>query len=343
MDFLALPVWINASLFVAVAAVVWIAGARLASYADEFSEITGYGHALIGMLLLGGITSLPEIAVALSAGYIGNAPLAVNNLLGGVALQVVILAIGDAVLRQRALTFVTASSAILLQGVFCCVLLCMVIFAIVMDDVLLSFAGAWSITIFAAAIVMLWIVSQHRETWPSETGEAGEFEDRTEAEAARSALNPLIVRIIVVALVILAAGYLLTRTGEALAEQTGLGSSFVGAIFVALATSLPEISTIYAIVRLKRYVMAFSDIFGTNIIDIALILLIDLTYGGPPVLNEMGDFSIFAAALGVVVTLIYLAGLIERKDRKIGRLGVDSWIVVLAYLGGVMVLYTLRG
>jgi cation:H+ antiporter len=263
--------------------------------------------------------------------------------LGGVALQVVILAIGDAVLRQRALTFVTASSAILLQGVFCCVLLCMVIFAIVMDDVLLSFAGAWSITIFAAAIVMLWIVSQHRETWPSETGEAGEFEDRTEAEAARSALNPLIVRIIVVALVILAAGYLLTRTGEALAEQTGLGSSFVGAIFVALATSLPEISTIYAIVRLKRYVMAFSDIFGTNIIDIALILLIDLTYGGPPVLNEMGDFSIFAAALGVVVTLIYLAGLIERKDRKIGRLGVDSWIVVLAYLGGVMVLYTLRG
>jgi cation:H+ antiporter len=190
---------------------------------------------------------------------------------------------------------------------------------------------------------MLWIVSQHREAWPSETGEAGEFEDRTEAEAARSALNPLIVRIIVVALVILAAGYLLTRTGEALAEQTGLGSSFVGAIFVALATSLPEISTIYAIVRLKRYVMAFSDIFGTNIIDIALILLIDLTYGGPPVLNEMGDFSIFAAALGVVVTLIYLAGLIERKDRKIGRLGVDSWIVVLAYLGGVMVLYTLRG
>ena len=61
-----------------------------------------------------------------------------------------------------------------------------------------------------------------------------------------------------------------------------------------------------------------------------------------PVLNEVGAFSQVAAALGVVVTLFYVAGLIERRDDTIGRLGLDSWAVVATYAGGLVLLFFLR-
>lgn len=131
------------------------------------------------------------------------------------------------------------------------------------------------------------------------------------------------------------------RTGEAIAGQTGISENFVGATLVGIATSLPEISTVVAAVRLKRYMMAFSDIFGTNIFDLMLVFLIDVAYSGPPVINEQDNFAAFGAMLGVLVTLLYVAGLIERRNKTLMRLGIDSWAVVAVYLCGVGGLYYL--
>lgn len=341
-DFSDHPLWVNLIIFAIAAAAVWFAGTRLAQLADDIAKRTGLGHALIGMLLLGGITSLPEIAVAVSAGLTGNAALGVNNMFGGVALQVVIIAIGDAMLRRRALSFVVASPSVLLQGVFCCALLCAVIGAIATGDRAIAGVGVWSTAIFFSTVGLIWLVAKFREDQALAPTNPADIEHIPEDREEPRQLSHAIFSTFLVALVIVAAGYALTLTGEALAEQTGLGSSFVGAIFVALATSLPEISTVYAAVRLRRYVMAFSDIFGTNMIDIALIFIIDLTYSGPPVLNEVGAFSTFAAALAALVTLVYVAGLIERKDAAAAGLGIDSWIVVALYAGGVAALYGLK-
>jgi len=88
--------------------------------------------------------------------------------------------------------------------------------------------------------------------------------------------------------------------------------------------------------------MAFGNIFGSNIFNVALIWLIDLAYPGGPVLNEVGAFSQVAASLGIVLTLLYVAGLVERRNRTLGRLGLESWAVIVTYLGGVAVLFFLR-
>jgi cation:H+ antiporter len=117
----------------------------------------------------------------------------------------------------------------------------------------------------------------------------------------------------------------------------------VGAVLVAIATSLPEVSSTVAAVRLGQYELAFADIFGTNLLDLALVTLADAGYAGPPVLNEVGRFSSFAALLGIAVTGIFLGGLIERRDRVVLRMGVDSALVLVVYLGGLLVLYGLRG
>jgi cation:H+ antiporter len=142
--------------------------------------------------------------------------------------------------------------------------------------------------------------------------------------------------------VILVAGYALSQTGSAIAEQTGLGSSFVGFVLVAISTSLPEFSTALEAARLGRFTMAISDILGTNLINVGLLFLVDAVARGEPVLNVVGAFSQFGALLGIIVTTLFLVGLAERRDRTIFRLGIDSAAVLVVYVGGLVLLYTLR-
>src|SRR5690606_23573803 len=119
-----------------------------------------------------------------------------------------------------------------------------------------------------------------------------------------------------IAAVILIAGFILARSGDAIAQTTGLGQSFVGFVLVALATSLPELSTALTAAKRGLYTMAISDILGTNIINVALIFLVDVLDSGDDVIfNRVDDFAIFGALLAVVLTALFLAGLSERRDR----------------------------
>jgi cation:H+ antiporter len=142
--------------------------------------------------------------------------------------------------------------------------------------------------------------------------------------------------------VVLVAGFLLARSGQSIAEHSGLGTSFFGAVFLGFSTSLPELSTVIAAVRLRRYEMAISGVFGTNLFNVTIIVLVDALHPGGPVLAEGGRFAGFAALLALVLTAFYLAGMLERRDRTVFRMGIDSVAVVVAYLAGVVVLHGLR-
>jgi cation:H+ antiporter len=98
------PLWANALIFLVAAALVWGAGTRLTRDLDGIAERTGMGRAFVGMLLLGGITSLPEVANAITASAIGNPALAINNLLGSAAINVLLLAVADALVGRDAIT-----------------------------------------------------------------------------------------------------------------------------------------------------------------------------------------------------------------------------------------------
>ena len=155
-------------------------------------------------------------------------------------------------------------------------------------------------------------------------------------------LRRLYLALGVISAVILVAGTLLVATGEALALQTGLGSSFVGATLLASTTSLPELSTTLGAVRLRAYSMAFANIFGSNAIMLALLFLTDLVHRDAPILESVDRSAMFAAAMGIVVTTVYLVGLIMRRHRAIFRMGVDSFIVLIAYALTIVGLYVLR-
>jgi len=77
------------------------------------------------------------------------------------------------------------------------------------------------------------------------------------------------------------------------------------------------ISTVIAAVRLRRYEMALGDVFGTHLSNAALILVIDLLAPGPPLLDRAGSFAAFGALLGLVLTAIFVAGVLRWRDRTV--------------------------
>jgi cation:H+ antiporter len=140
-------------------------------------------------------------------------------------------------------------------------------------------------------------------------------------------------------LVVLVGGWIATKSADVLAQQTGLGHAFLGATLLALATSLPEVSTTTAAARHGRYSMAMSNIFGSNAFDVSLLFLADLLYREGAIMAHVGGSVVFVAAIGAVMTCIYLWGLMERENRSILGVGWDSAAALLVYGGGMAVLY----
>ena len=346
-EFSNLPLPFNLALFAVSAVFVWLAGSRLAGYADEISRRTGLGQAVIGLLLLAGITSLPEVATSVTAAAVGNAPLAINSLLGSIALQVALLAFGDLFYGRHALTSVVPDPAVMLQGALNIILLCVLAVAAIIGDKALGGAGWWTWGLAIAAIYALNEVvgAEHRKPWVASTGgEPSEPQMRHDAStASRWGHMGLGIRTALAALVILAAGSVVALTGDALSTQSGLGASFMGYALVSVATSLPEASTVFASMKRGLYTMAISDILGTNILNVALVFVVDLVAPQPAILSEAGHFGAVAALIGATVTGLFLMGLAERRDRVIFRMGYDSVAVLAVYAGGLALLFTLKG
>lgn len=342
-DATVLPLWANALLFTVASAAVWIAGTGVARRAGRIADVTKLDQAFVGMFVLGVITSLPEIANVVTSSYIGSPALAVNNVLGSASINMLILAIADVAIGRRvALTAVVVGPGTMLQSALCMIALTLVAIAVSTGDVAIPGlgAGAWSIVIavFCAAAFGLSARYGRRAPWelsaaaaeaaPLLTGDpAGERES--------TALRPLIVGTAVGAAVILVAGFVLAQSGDALAVQTGLGTSMVGFLLIGIATSLPELSTITATVRMGRHDMAIGEILGTNFANLTLILVADLAFAGGPVIAELGRFEIVSSLLGVLLIGAYLVGLLERRAGLILRMGYDSLAVMLLFAAGL--------
>lgn len=345
------PLWLNALVFAIAAATIWWAGIRLEHVSAVIARQTGLGHEFTGMLLLAGATSLPEVATTVTAVVVlDNPTLAVHNLLGGVALQTLLLVVADAVKRKRgALTFFSPRFVLLIEGVGLLSLLAVTTAGVAARGMPTVFSTSlWLLALAATYVALTYLVyrSRGQQLWtptradevPSESqtegGEAGDDDGAGKSSAQRALL-----RFAGLSGVVLAGGWLATHTAEGMAEQTGLGSAFMGATLLALATSLPELSTTTAAARSGRYSTAISNVFGSNAFDVALLFLAEVLYRKGTILGHAASSVVFVAALGAFMTCIFLWGLMERENRTILGVGWDSAAASLVYAGGVAVLY----
>src|SRR4051794_15092257 len=144
-------------IFLAAAAAIWVAGIQLSDQTDVLSTRLHLGAALGGLILLGLATNLPEIAIVVSAALSGAVGVAVGNILGGIAIQTVVLVLLDAagVGPGKPLTYRAASLVLVLEGLAVIAVLAVVVAGTQLPaDVIL-----WRFTPDSVLIAVLWVVS----------------------------------------------------------------------------------------------------------------------------------------------------------------------------------------
>lgn len=375
MYFQNFPIWLNLTVFAVAAGAIWYAGSRLERYTDAISERTQLGKAFLGLLLLAAVTDLPEIATITTAILAGNRELALYNLFGSIIFQTAILAAVDVLVARGPLTRYVPSFAVLMQGVALILVIGATLMAISFDaglasalsleDSLLPFGigplvafGAYLLVIFfshRAQGYARWLpaeLSPGRDDSAKEGEEDhvleqrkhhrdGERKDEQFEQLLGKPWSRLLLAFAGFALMVLVAGWTVATAGDALAEQTGLGSSFIGFTLLSLATSLPEISTTTSAVRNGNYSVAYSNIFGSNAFDIALLLPAALIYRGV-LFEDLPGAIVYAGGLGILMTSVVILGLLERRDWTILRLGWDSLTVLILCILGIMGFYFLK-
>ncbi|HNP51589.1 MAG TPA: hypothetical protein PKJ85_07315 [Nitrosomonas nitrosa] len=340
-------VTLNLIIFTGLAGLIWIAGTRLSYYVDAIAEQTKIARSILGLVLLATVTELPEMVTTITAASSGNGALALNNMFGGVMLQLAVLAIADIFVRQGTLTSYPRRQTAVIAGILS-ILSLSVLLAIYLigDVVLIAHMGIGSIVIGVLYILFIALLRHYekRDIWsPVDLPDKKKIDDNGRNNAFdHLTLKKLAFFSLISTLIILVCGVAVVNLAETLADQTGLGSSFIGVSLLAITTSLPELSTSIAAVRVKAYTMAISNVFGSNLIMMFLVLPADLFFTQGPVLNQVDLSAAFALAAGILLTSIYCAGLLTRSKVKVLGMGIDSFFVVLFYITSLMILYHLR-
>ena len=333
------------ALFVASAGVIWVAGVGLSKATDALDGRLGLGSALGGLVLLAFATNLPEIAITVTAAARGNLGLAVGNLVGGIAIQTLVLALLDARSRGAALTYKAGSLVIVLEA---SIVLATVVAAI-MTAQLPPSTDLGGISPGSIAIVVLWlaglaVVNSARAGLPWRAEASGAAPGRSASDRAKGHEPQPFTRrstafvagvFALAAVATLVAGIAIERSGDELAGKIGLSGAVFGATVLAASTALPEVSTGLASVKLGDNSLAFSDIFGGNAFLPVLFLVADAV-GGKPALPQAAATDVWMAGLGIVLTAVYIVGLVLRPRRTVGRLGLDSAAAVLLYVLGIV-------
>jgi cation:H+ antiporter len=338
-------------LFLAAGATVWIAGTYVSKTTDVLSSRFKLGEALGGAILLAIVTNLPEIAITVSGALRNQLGIATGNILGGIAIQTVVLVILDVVAmgKRAPLIGYAASLDLVLEAVLVVVVLTVVVMGhqlpeslvwhgITPDDLLIC--GAW--------LVGLYLIGKARGKLPWQShGEApGGQRHRTERQKKeKSALEKsstawAAIVFLVAALATLIAGVVLQQTSETMAKQLGLSGVVFGATILAAITALPEISTGLAAVKIGDHKLAVSDIFGGNAF-LPVIFLFATLVSGKAVLPQATKSDMYLTALGMLLTAVYIYGLIFRPRRQIARMGIDSFVVLILYVIGIAGLFAI--
>ncbi|CAN5564927.1 sodium:calcium antiporter [soil metagenome] len=332
-------------LFVGAAGMVWGAGIWISNATDVLTAKLKLGEALGGLIFLAVATNLPEMAITFSAAREGRLGVAVGNLLGGIAIQTVVLALLDALgsRRKQPLTARVGSLSLVIEGVLVIALLSAVVMGVNLPASLIwARVTPGGVLILGLWIAGVWLIGKSRDGLPWKA------DGRDEPSAASDAPKPehrwgtrrSVFLLAVGGALTLGGGVLLERAGDAIAGRLGLSGVLFGATALAAATAVPELSTGLASVKKGKDALAISDIFGGNAF-LPVLFLLATVVSGKAVLPQADRSDVYLTALAILLTTVYVCGLLFRPKRRVLGMGIDSLVVAVLYVVGIIGLVAL--
>jgi cation:H+ antiporter len=326
--------------FIVCTSVIVYAGTRLSRYGDVIAEKTGLGRTWIGVVLMASVTSLPELVTGISSvTYAGVPDIAVGDVLGSCVFNMLILAFLDAMHRPIPISSKAHHGHVLSAG-FGILLLSLVAISLFMNRRILPFGwiGPYSLFFIVTYFIAMRLVYFYEKRQISAFVKEVAIELRYEDIPTKTA----IVNYSINAIFVIAAAVFLPKIGEGIAEQTGLGQTFVGNIFIAVSTSLPEVVVSVAAVKMGAIDLAIGNLFGSNIFNIFILALDDIFFVRGPLLSFASLNHIISALSAIAMTTIAIIGLTYRTERKPLFLAWDSMCIMMVYAVNLMLLYMLR-
>lgn len=328
--------------FLACAGVIVGAGIYLVKFGDAIAERTGLGRLWAGAILVATATSLPELFTSVGSVLLFDVPdLAVGTLLGSCVFNLVLFVMLDFLAGRRSF-FDGVNPAYIVEAAFALVLTAIAALGLFLSGELRSFPWVWPGSLLIPVVYAFAVHVTIREGLASPYVQDLEaYRDpaappaKPQGTGAGTKDLPTLRRAVAgygaSAALVIGASLWLPGVAEGIAEGTGIGTTVIGGILVALTTSLPEIVTTLTAFRIGAVDMAVSNVLGSNMFNILILAVADLLYVRGPITSHASGAHLATAILAIGMSGAVIAALAVRRQRKFLRL---SW-ASLALLGGL--------
>ncbi len=329
-------IWLQ---FAVCAALIGFAGPELSRSGDVIAEKTGLSGSWIGLVMLATVTSLPELITGLSAVTVAGVPnIAVGDLMGSCVFNLAILIVLDLMHRDEPI-YRRANMGHILSAGFGIMLIGWAGMSVILAGNGFSFQVA-HLGLYTPILIGLYLISI-RTVFHYERNQREEFVEEVVAEQyADVTLRQAVKRYLIAASVLIAGGVWLPCVASDLAREMGWNQTFVGTLFVAAVTSLPELVVTMAALRLGALDMAIANLLGSNLFNMLVLAIDDLAYTKGSLLTDVSQVHAVSAFSAVIMTGIVVVGILYRAKKRVFRY-VD-WIsmsLFLVYLLNSYVLY----
>jgi cation:H+ antiporter len=323
--------------FVLAASVIVVAGSFLAWSSDTIAEITKMGRLFVGSIFLAGATSLPELLVDASAIRKGMPDLAVGDLMGSSLFNLLILAIADLLHHNPNKIFSRAGARHALSASMSINMTAVAAIAILLGPQLHG-VQIGDIGLGPLLIGLIYVLGL-RLVYYDQQISLKNVPNFSAAREKRKLVPAISVYLICALAIFIASPYLAEAAGQ-IAEITGLGRTFVGTTLVAFCTSLPELVSTIAAVRMGSFDLAAGNIFGSNSFNMLIFIPLDWLHPGN-LLGAVSSTHVFTALATILTTSVVVIGQLYQKEDRKKILEPDAMTVILLVFSALYILYWL--
>lgn len=325
--------WLVAQ-YLLLAFVVIYATSKLSYYVDELDKKTHISGALIGGVLLATITSMPEFITSITSTMRLNEPaLAFGNVFGSNIFNVVILALADLIfLKHMFFNKVktqrkTNALVILMYILFMIPLLLSGFTGLDYDSFTFDFLISFNLISLAIVIVYIFSIRAMNN-------------DETEQSEQESKLSyqKIGIMFLLWATVVVLSSIFVTIVADDLGDALNLDASFAGAIFLGVATSLPELTAVMTLMKLKNHEAALGNIVGSNVFNMTIISVVDIIYVKSDIYEELTltgsarENVSYLLILGLINSIILMLALVRKTSLSKVTYVIPSVLIMVAYL-----------
>jgi cation:H+ antiporter len=335
--------FISWAVFLASAVVIVYAGAKLSHYGDQIATLTGLGGLWIGVVLMAGATSLPEVFTTVSAALIDSPDLAAGDLFGAGMTNMLTLALIDLFHRQKKVWQQAALDHALSAGLAMFLTGFAAFFVLFGLDVKHAGVGLGSMLLVIFYILGMRVIfrqeSVRRRLREYEAVVEAVADEEAKRATKREGLRKASIGFATATAGLLVAAPFLASAANQIAELSGVTATFIGTSIVAITTSLPELVTAFAAVRIGAFDLAVGNLFGSNAFNMGAFFFVDVAYGSGPLFNAVSDAHALTALWSIMLMSLALMGIIYRVEKRYLLIEPDSLAIIIGYCLGLWLLF----